>query len=350
MVRHVKGIVGAAIPILAVAVACVGNAPLTRGGADETCTARMGPDVRWLRVAPLRERAAIDRWCGGVGPPARIAAAPPPAHPSGSLAIVGWNTHVGAGDVDTLVADLRSGRLTDGTPAAAIVLLLQEVYRAGTDVPAGVSNRVRWASMQRPAGPGGKREDVVDTARRLGMEAVYVPSMRNGGPSNTPEDRGNAILSTLPLSEVTAIELPLERQRRVAVEATITVAAPGRDPLPLRLVSTHFTNMVMHHLWVLSEAGRVRQARALARALPKTGALVIGGDFNAWFAFRDAAYREMRTLADPAPSQDRRATFGPLRLDHVLFRLPADWHASVRRAEDRYGSDHYPLIATIEAR
>src|SRR6185503_7542935 len=89
------------------------------------------------------------------------------------------------------------------------------------------------------------------------------------------EDRGNAILSTLPLSDLTAIELPLERQRRVALGATVTVTPPGGSAIPLRLVCTHFTNMVLHHLFVLSESGRLRQARALTKALPAGGPLIV---------------------------------------------------------------------------
>jgi endonuclease/exonuclease/phosphatase family metal-dependent hydrolase len=117
--------------------------------------------------------------------------------------------------------------------------------------------------------------------------------------------------------------------------------------IPLRIVDTHFTNMVMHHLWLLSESGRLRQARALARTLPRDGALIVGGDFNAWFGFRDAAYREMAAHGKPADTEDRRATFGPLRLDHVLFRLPAGWRTTLRRADKKYGSDHYPLAAVV---
>ena len=45
--------------------------------------------------------------------------------------------------------------------------------------------------------------------------------MRNGRPPQTDEDRGNAILSTEPLADLTAIELPFEQQRRVAVAATL---------------------------------------------------------------------------------------------------------------------------------
>jgi endonuclease/exonuclease/phosphatase family metal-dependent hydrolase len=136
----------------------------------------------------------------------------------------------------------------------------------------------------------------------------------------------------------------------VAVAATIRVQSRSAPPVPVRVVSTHFTNMVMHHVWLLSESGRLRQARALAQTLPKDGPLIVGGDLNSWFGYRDAAYRELAGSLSPAAEEDRRATFGPLRLDHLLFRLPEGWHAEVRRAADKYGSDHYPLVALIDAR
>src|SRR5205085_3722595 len=127
------------------------------------------------------------------------------------------------------------------------------------------------------------------------------------------------ILATLPLSELTAIELPLERQRRVALEATATIASPGGPALAVRFVCTHFTNMVLHHLFLLSESGRLRQSRALAHVLPADGPLIVGGDFNAWFGYHDAAFKELARAVPPAASDDRRATFGPMRLDHVLL-------------------------------
>ena len=264
--------------------------------------------------------------------------------------MVSWNVHVGAGDIDALVGDLRSNRLTAGRRPAGFVLLLQEAYRDGTDVPAQPGSHARWASEQ----PGGRavnrRDEIVAAARRLQLNGVYVPSMRNGAPEATREDRGNAILSTLPLSDVTAIELPLERQRRVAILATVTLRTSAGAPMPVDLVTTHFTNMVMHHAWLFSEPGRDRQARALARALPHEDALVVGGDFNTWFGFHDAAYRDLAKGLREADKTDRRPTFGRMRLDHVLFRLPAGWHATVARAASRYGSDHYPLVALIEVR
>jgi endonuclease/exonuclease/phosphatase family metal-dependent hydrolase len=295
-----------------------------------------------VRAFADNERASIDRWCAGVGPPARISGRQRGEVFTGSFAVVAWNTHVGAGDIDALVADLRSGRLTGGASVTDFVLLLQEVSRAGPEVPA--ARGARWAGaigLPRP------RIDVIDAAARHGLSLVYVPSMRNGPPDKTSEDRGNAILATLPLDALTAIELPLERQRRVAVQATVAIPAPDGGTVRVTLVSTHFTNMVLHHLWVLSESGRLRQARALGRALPSTGALIVGGDFNSWFGYRDAAYRQLAEQARRADVEDRRATFGPMRLDHVLFRLPPGWRTTLRRAESKYGSDHYPLVAVV---
>lgn len=322
-----------------VALACLLSvAAVAAAGGD--------PPIRWLRVGADNEVRALGRWNAGVGPPFVVAQPPGGEAASEIPVLISWNTHVGAGNVDALVADLRSGTLT-GHPVSSFVLLLQEAYRSGADVPskpAGTS----WASAQRPRRAGGTREDIVTIARRLKLAAFYVPSMRNGKPGATEEDRGNAILSTLALTGLTAIELPLEGQRRVALEAAVTFLPPRAGAITVRLVCTHFTNMVMHHLWVLSESGRLRQARALARVLPADGPVVVAGDFNAWFGSRDAAYKELARQVPPPSSDNRRPTFGPLRIDHVLARLPQGWRVSVRRAGSRYGSDHYPLVAVIE--
>lgn len=308
-----------------------------------------GGQVRWLRVGADNEVKSLDRWNAGVGPPFVIPQPTGVSAPAQVPVVVSWNTHVGAGDVDMLVADLRSGKLT-GQPVTSFVLLLQEVYRAGRDVPSKEVLRALWAKLIKPPRLGGTREDIVMISRRLNLATFYAPSMRNGAPGVTDEDRGNAILSTAPLANLTAIELPLESQRRVALDATATITAPSGAVLPLRLVSTHFTNLVLHRLFILSESGRLRQARALARVLPKDGPLIVGGDFNSWFGYRDAAFKELARVVPPAASDDRRATFGPMRLDHVLLRLPEGWRATVRRLDSKYGSDHYPLLAVVETR
>ena len=331
---------------LGILLACLGSAPPRLAASNTTCPAVADAAVRWVRLSSDNERPALDRWCAGVGPPTRTEAGAAPAL-SPPFAIVAWNTHVGAADLDEFIGELHAGRVT-GRPVTDFVLLLQEAYRAGEAVPS--VREVEWASAILGAGPRFSRVEAVRLADRLHLSSIYVPSMRNGEPGATAEDRGNAILSTAALRDVSAIELPLERQRRVAIAATVTVTAPNGRATALRVVNTHFTNMVMHHAWLLSESGRLRQARALAQTLPGDGPLILGGDFNAWFGYRDAAYRELAGRLSGATVEDRRATFGPLRLDHLLFRLPEGWRADLRRADRKYGSDHYPIVATIEAR
>ncbi len=332
---------------LSILLACIGSAAPRLAAADSTCAAGTEAGVRWLRVSSPNERPALDRWCAGVGPSVTIQAAGATEVIPGSFAVVSWNTHVGAGDLALFIADLRAGRLTS-RPVTDFVLLLQETYRSGAAVPSLPD--VQWASAIFGAGPRSARLEASRFAEGLGLASVYVPSMRNGPPGVTSEDRGNAILSTARLRDVSAIELPLERQRRVAIAATVSVKPAGSPVTSVHVISTHFTNMVMHHAWILSESGRLRQARALKQALPRDEPLILGGDLNTWFGYRDAAYRELASQLSPAASDDRRATFGPMRLDHLLFRLPEGWRAEIRRADRKYGSDHYPLVALIDAR
>ena len=333
--------------VLGILLACLGSARPPMAAGEPTCGALTETIVRWLRLSSSDERTALDRWCAGVGPSVVADTRQGPAALSAPFAIVSWNTHVGAADLDVFIADLRAGRLTR-TPVADFVLLLQEAYRSGDAVPSATA--VNWAAAIFGPGPLASRIEATALAEQLGLSHVYVPSMRNGRPGVTTEDRGNAILSTSRLRDLSAIELPLERQRRVAIAATVAVKNASGATTDLRVVSTHFTNMVMHHAWILSESGRLRQARALVQALPGDAPMVVGGDLNSWFGYRDAAYRELAHKLSGAAVEDRRATFGPLRLDHLLFRLPDGWRAEVRRANSKYGSDHYPLVALIDAR
>jgi endonuclease/exonuclease/phosphatase family metal-dependent hydrolase len=345
--RARRSAVAAAILSIGILLSCLGSVRSGSAALTPTCAAPTA-GVEWLRVSSTRERPSLDRWCAGVGPPVRIDATRASNVMAGPFAVVSWNTHVGAGDLDELIADLRAGKLT-GRPVTDFVLLLQEAYRTGDTVPSLAA--VEWASAVLGAGPRYSRTEAVSAAQRLGLSSIYVPSMRNGRPGTTAEDRGNAIITTARLADVSAIELPLERQRRVALAATVMVKTGDAAASPLRLVSTHFTNMVMHHMWVLSESGRLRQARALAQVLPADGPMILGGDLNSWFGYRDAAYRELAARLPSRPDvEDRRATFGPMRLDHLLFRLPDGWRAEVRRADSKYGSDHYPLVAVIDVR
>jgi len=319
--------------------ACVGHHTIARRDADG-----LAPGIAWFSPPARSDALTLDRWRASVGPPVVISKASDRPATSRTLLLVSWNTALGAGDVVRFVTDLRRR-----VPDAPIVLLLQEVYRAGPEVPSALSESALFASRLRGQREDGGRDEIESIASNLGMSAYYVPSMRNGSPQFSDEDRGNAILSTLPLSNLSAFELPFERQRRVAVGATITGWGPATVPRHLRVVSAHLDNMAgPKRLWLAAEFGRVRQTRGLLSQFSDANPLVVGGDFNTWFGFADQAFREAAKAFPQTRVTDRRATFrGLLRLDHVFFRLPDGWSAEFHRADLAYGSDHYPLIATV---
>jgi endonuclease/exonuclease/phosphatase family metal-dependent hydrolase len=284
--------------------------------------------IRWIAPFDADDRNDLRAWCEPVGPVARYepqsAPAPMPERDT-PLVIASWNMAVGEGSLADLVTELDASR-------ADIVLLIQEAYRT-KDLPAecpphsGVANRL--GAARSPA-----NGDIVELARRLGMYAVYAPSMRNGRDCGEEprEDRGNAILSTLPLSDIAIIELPFAQQRRVAIAATI------RDgSRVLNVISVHFDTLLGHK----------RQARALRQsvdALQWQDAVVIGGDFNVHPL--DAGVREMKRHFT-----ERDCGTGPThtsgrRLDR-LFTLGLDAPLTCETGRSRYGSDHHPLIAEL---
>jgi endonuclease/exonuclease/phosphatase family metal-dependent hydrolase len=307
------------------------------------------PSIRWFAPELSSDRASLDNWRSSVGPPVVVSSAATASTPADRLVVVNWNMHVGGGDLAGLLEDVRR-RAGETAP---IVFLLQEAYREGPEVPVNLGGEAGFASMIRSLRPDGTREEIQQIARRLGLYAYYVPSMRNGSPSASAEDRGNAILATLPLDELTAIELPFERQRRVAVAATVTGVTRAGSPWRIRVVSAHLDNMVgARRLWIAGgEFGRTRQAQGLVSALRDQGPLVLGADLNSWFGFHDGAYRTASAAFPSTSVTDRRGTFhGMLRLDHLFFRLEHGWQSRFARADNAYGSDHFPLIGEITFR
>lgn len=325
--------------ILAAAVAvsgCTGRYALTR----RDTAGLEGP--AWFSPVLLSDQATLARWSAAVGPPAIRNFRTQVVSEIDTLCVISWNMALGAGDLRGLVDDLR--RTRGDVP---LVLLLQEVYRAGPEVPAPDRLRIRFASK---LGGDRARQEVEAMAETLGLNLYYVPSMRNGGPGDSDEDRGNAILSSLPLEELAAIELPFERQRRVALAATITGKTSKGRPWQLRVVSAHLDNLAgPGRAWIVGgEYARLRQARALVEHVGPDDAVILGGDFNTWFGFQELTYSALARVFPDTHVEDRRATFaGLLRLDHLFFRLPDGWTAAFRRADARYGSDHYPLVGTV---
>ncbi|MBK5298905.1 MAG: hypothetical protein JJE40_17260 [Vicinamibacteria bacterium] len=303
------------------------------------------PGVTWFTPAASKYRRELDAWCATVGTPIvheppTLSTTPPGRH----IVLISWNVHVGGGDIVALTSDLRSGRLTAGQ-VLPFVLLIQEAFRTSGDVPElpdiqPVPPRIS------PRPPTGRRVSTPDLARQLGLHTFYVPSMRNGrGRDERREDRGSAILSTLPLDDLHAIELPLERQRRVAVAARISDVSEDDD---LWLVNVHLENRTgVRRLWLESPAARVRQARALVKKFLPDGPAVLGGDLNTW-ASNEPTMEFLKDVFDTPVGEDPRATLpGVGRIDYLLARLPSGWTMTSRRLDSRYGSDHYPVLGIL---
>ena len=324
--------------LLALALGCAARRVELPPGTPLRCLESPDAQVTWDR--PAVDTPALNAWCATVGAPVVAVQHPAADRAIARLAVVSWNVHVGGGAVDQ-VAALAQRRGGPGNETG-LVLLLQEVFRAGAEVgeaPPGapVPNAIR---PHRPA------DDVVALARRLGLSAFYVPSMRNGR-SEEPgewEDRGTAILSTEPLSDLIAIELPLARQRRVAVMATVRPRHPAATPM--RLVATHFDV-------VLFGGGAVRQAQHLAQRIQALNAsrlpLLIGADANAMSGF---GHGTVKALAGVAPVARRCGTgrTSPwfARLDFIFTDVSDSAVSRCETLDDRYGSDHRPIVLTID--
>ena len=325
----------------------------TRDIAEMSCRRAPGVDVRWIELEDSTESGIITKWCATVGPVVVRDFATPLTGPLDSLVMISWNVHVGGGDIPALVEGLRSGALT-GAPVDRFVLLLQEVHRTGDDVPAHDEDFVPARIESAP--PQGPRMDVVEVAEVLELSVFYVPSRRNGKllSGATEEDRGNAILSTEPLTDLAAIELPFEKMRRVPAVATITGEATSGHPWRIRIVNVHLSNrsQLSYHFGTGGMVGRLRQARAICAAVTETPAAV-AGDFNTWAP--SAVERSLHVMRRhfPLPAEyDRSPTFAvrfapDRRIDYFFFRLEDAQGATYRRLDDRYGSDHFPLIATV---
>jgi endonuclease/exonuclease/phosphatase family metal-dependent hydrolase len=245
--------------------------------------------------------------CVAVTACARPPARQPVPTPSGipDLAIVSWNLHGDAGNVDALVSDLRTGRLTGGAPPREIVLMLQEA-----------SSRTRVADLHWFLAPA-------RTVRGV--------------------ERGNAIMSSIPFVTTRSIELPRERQRRVAAIATVRVAG-----VELLLVNVHLENRASWWKGALpGDRARARQMEALLAQLPR-GPGILGGDLNIWLGTREQAYEAAAARFPDAINDQPLMTFKDrLALDHVLFDVPDGWKVVRSLAPRRYGSDHYPVVGVV---
>ncbi|MDQ3389065.1 MAG: endonuclease/exonuclease/phosphatase family protein [Gemmatimonadota bacterium] len=309
-----------------------------------------------FELADEAEHQTLSRWRANVGTPVALdLAAPGPAEVHG-IDLLSWNVAAGRARVGELIARLRGGAFggAGNDPARPFVLLLQEAYRADESIPARAVGPHHGGNVA-PRTP----LDVVDLARSHFLSLRYAPSMRNGA---TRSDRGNAILSTVPLERAHAFSLLYINQRRVAVAGELHGVGG------VALVSAHLDT---GRRWGMADSaaripGRARaeQAERLVRAILRVdapGGVVLAGDFNTPLGRRDPAYRAL--IRGGLQSATRSGRWDHthhhllrLDLDHVLVH-PFGRLASVgveRIDEDQgdrgstiFGSDHHPLLARI---
>ena len=250
-------------------------------------------------------------WCGRLHRPSSSAA--------DTVTIASWNTALGAADIPGFVRTLPD-------PGAPIVLLLQEVVRGGRKCRAVLPPGTGFGRRHGGASIGPRFEEIEAIAGGLGFGVYYVPSMRNGAPSASDEDRGNAILSNLPLTDLMAIELPFERQRRVAIARDDRRAYDGRSAVAdaRRSARTSTISAAPNACTSGSAVSAARGRRAALvdarspapsrRSSPATSTPGSGSPTARTSNCRARSRR--RSMVDP-----RRTFHGMLRLDHVFYRL-----------------------------
>jgi endonuclease/exonuclease/phosphatase family metal-dependent hydrolase len=318
----VNGVSACAVqPRMAVLPGISGDASSSVSGAGACRQVSGGSPVQvtWIVPDDPDHRQKLDAVCAAVGPvvvqtepsaalrPAAQESRPP-------LVIVDWNTYLGRGNLEALILKLERGDFTGGTPVAHFALLLQEVFR-------------------RP---------ILQFARQHAVSVVFAPTRRV---QDEADDRGGAILATGPLDDISVVELPFEKQRRVALAARFG---------SIQLVNVHLDTSV-GLLRGGPGAARRRQARALREAIARLPVpVIVAGDFNTWWGDDEPAIKELRQAFPDAGRLDKRETWrGPLRtgnrLDYV-FAKGVDPPVVVRRLDHRFGSDHWPLIATMPTR
>lgn len=313
---------------------------------------------------PLVRRDAAQRdqplvgWRANVGDHVALDLAPPTDAAASTLVVLCWNAWIGRGDIARVIRRIRDGaHAAAGFPAGVpFVALIQEAYRSGDSIPER-SNGLMARDFSRR---GAHEHEIVAVARQVELNLRYAPSMRNGVARS---DRGNAILSSLPLADAVATELPFSMQRRVAVSASVTVGGAR-----VRLHCAHLDPRGGRALDLLGFAGRLRQAHELIRMVHADpgAAHLIGADLNLARQRAEPAFRALREAGFVTGVPER-----PLGWTHTYHRLPRlllDWillaapsgveRFEVRRIDEDprdagpyvYGSDHHPLLARIDFR
>jgi endonuclease/exonuclease/phosphatase family metal-dependent hydrolase len=369
-VRSMQPALSAALGIVALA-GCMPSYTMT----PELPPGRLCPGSHasaWYFPTGAADNERLERWCVTVGPPAvrrQTTAVFSTLGAGDDVTLFSWNVAAGGGDLRSFLEHEVALRcawhesfLEPG--AGHFVLLVQEAFRRSADVPESREKGVIPRAVAEESRPGG-RPDILDVAEECGLSLAYVAAARNGqdATDGAREDRGVAIISTLPLDDVWFIELPYEAARRVAVAATVRNAS-GHG---LRLVNVHFTSAPPPaRMLITGNGSRLRQGLAVAEVLRQVeersrqrraesdGAdlpTLLAGDFNTW-SNSETTLRRLRELFPDSPEPLSQSTRGAFPTDHILFRrgsgdAPEAVEGSYARLDDRFHSDHHPVRIRI---
>jgi endonuclease/exonuclease/phosphatase family metal-dependent hydrolase len=324
------------------------------------------PPILWFTPVGTGENRALGDWCENVGPP--IIRQTPAADfsnlPDDSLDVLVWNVEAGDGWVTEFLE--QNGRIECSGPTSRVpddglhfVMLAQEALRRSNEIPREVVNGALLPRVGSGDTNPGAFLDLIQVAERCGLAIFYLPGSRNGPDeyAGLREDKGNAILSTLPLQDFAGIELPFESIRRVVPVATVEPES-GRK---IRFASAHFiTTPPPWRVVMTGNSARERQALGLIDGLMRIEAaygetaVVLGGDLNT-FSNRETALRKLRRYFGESPPPFNEPTRGPIHADHILFRANTFFDSrpdhiipgSYQRIDDLYYSDHYPVRARV---
>jgi endonuclease/exonuclease/phosphatase family metal-dependent hydrolase len=236
-----------------------------------------------------------------------------PAQRGDTLRVMDWNLKYGNGihgqlDAPAIVAAVRAQHPD--------VLVLEEVNRG-------------W-----PIGGGTDLAEYL--SRRLRMDYHWSPAADG--------QFGNAILTRLPMSEVSAHRLPWVQppQQRSYLGVTLTLDS-GRT---IRVMGTH----LQHHQE--NRPTRVAQIGALLTAWDHRPDTIIAGDMNAWPTwpetqlYRDAGFLSAQDVTGHEADLTSPTPVATNRIDYI-WGTPDLRFSDFAVLSDVVVSDHFPLVVTV---
>ena len=219
------------------------------------------------------------------------------------LRVATYNIHIGKDAQNNLNLDqtIETLRQTD-----ADIIGLQEVEKNGP--------RTRFTDQAK------------EIADALGFHYQFESALKIG-----PFEFGNVLLSRYPIQNVERIELPSERENRVALLATVDAA--GKQ-----------THVLVTHLG-LDRKERERDVLLIDKRLAELdGPVLVMGDLNAQAHSKELApWFDRLTSVATEPLE----TFpGMGQIDHILYSSE-DFDVRKAVTVDSKASDHLPLVAEL---